>query len=130
MILRRLLDALHASDFGENFGEEAGFVQKFKRAAGAAFGEHPGEFVADALTADDFGFVGETADGGGCGGVDLKAEPRGKANGAQHAQVIFFKALAGLADGADDTGSEIGQAVDVVDQSCAESFSDGGRLFK
>ena len=52
MELRRLLDALHPCDFRQNLDEEAGFVEQFEGAAGVAFGEHPGELVANAFAAD------------------------------------------------------------------------------
>jgi hypothetical protein len=38
------------------------------------------------------------------GGVDLELEAGGETDGAQHAQVIFFEAAVGRADGADDAG--------------------------
>ncbi len=50
----------------------------------------------------------------GCG-LDLKAEARGEPNGAEHPQMVFFEALVGVADGPDDAGVEVGQAVDVID---------------
>ena len=52
MILRRLLDAFHGGDFGKEFDEQAGLVEKFKAAAGGAFGEQFGEFVANAFRGD------------------------------------------------------------------------------
>ncbi len=122
MKLRRLLDALHARDLGEDFGEEAGFVQQFEGPAGMALGEHFGQLVADALAADGVDFRGEAAHGGGCGGFDLEAEAGGEAHGAQHAQMVLFKALLGLADGADDAGVEVGEAADIIDDGGAESF--------
>ncbi len=120
MELRRLCDALHARDFGQNFCEQAGFIEQFEGAAGMAFGEHFGQFVAHALAADGVDTRGESADGGECCRFDLEAEARGEADGAQQAQLVFFKAAIGLADGADDAGIEIGETADVVDHGRAQ----------
>jgi hypothetical protein len=80
-----------------------------------ALGEHFCQLVTDALAADGFGFGCETAHGGGCDGFDLEAEAGGEADGAQDAQVVLFKALLGLANGANDSGVEVGEAAYVVD---------------
>ena len=49
------------------------------------------------------------------GRLDCEAEPRGEADGAQHAQMILFEPLRGIADGADDAIAEIGESTDVID---------------
>jgi hypothetical protein len=61
----------------------------------------------------DFG--SEAAHGGGRGGVDLEAEAGGEADSAQQAQMILGKATGRVADRADETGVEIGEATDMVD---------------
>ena len=120
MKLRGLLDTFHARDFGKGLGEQAGLVKKLKSTAGMAFRKHLGKFVADALTANCFGFGCETVDGGGRHGIDLEVEAGGEANGAEHSKMIFFKALGGLADGANETGVEVGQALDVINHGDAK----------
>jgi hypothetical protein len=122
VVLRGLLDALHAGDCGEDLGEEAGGVEELEGAAGMTFGEHAGELVADALAADGGGFWGESLDGRGGGGVDIELEAGSEADAAQHAEVVFFKAEFGAADGADDASIEIGDAVDVVDDGGAKGL--------
>ena len=67
---------------------------------------------------------GEVANGGERVGLDGVAEARGEADGAQQAELVFVEAAVGIADGADDAGVEIGEAVDVIEESCAH----GGRL--
>jgi hypothetical protein len=122
MELRRLLDALHPSDFGKHFSEEAGFIQKFKGSARMAFNEHFGQLVAHSLAADGSGFGSQAAHGGSRCGVQLEAEAGSEAHGAQHAQMVFFKAQFGLADGANDAGFEVGQSAHVVDDRRAKIF--------
>jgi hypothetical protein len=95
VVLRRLRDAFHARDFGQHFGEEAGFIEQLKGAAGVAFGEHLGKLVADTLAADCVNARGESADGGVSGGFDFKSEARGEADGAQQAELVFLKAALG-----------------------------------
>ena len=63
------------------------------------------------------GFGGEAADGGGGAGVELEAEAGGEADAADHAEVVFFEAGVGLADGAHDAGVEVGQAADKINHS-------------
>jgi hypothetical protein len=71
------------------------------------------------------GSAAEAADGLHGGGVEFKAEARGKAHGAQHAQVVFFKALAGRADGADEMPLQVAAAADVVEQLAVGSVRPG-----
>src|ERR1700731_3550450 len=86
MELRRLRHAFQGGDFGEQFGEEAEFVEEFEAAAGGAFGEELGQLFADAFGGNDLNFVCVFADGGeGCG-FDGIAEARGEADGAEHAE--------------------------------------------
>ena len=122
--LRGLLDAFHVGDLGQDLDEKIGFIQKFECAAGLALGQHFGELVADALAADGVNARGELANGGERVGFDGVAEARGEADGAQQTKLIFVEAAVGIADGADEPRVEIGQAVDVIE----ESFAHGGRL--
>jgi hypothetical protein len=86
-----------------------------------AFGEHLGQFVAHALPADGFDFGGKAAHGGGGSSFNLKAEARGKADSAQHPQVVFFKARGWLTDGAQNAGVQVSKAVYVIDYSSTET---------
>ena len=122
--LRRLLDTFHPGDFRKDLDEEVGVVEEFEGAARMAFGEHLGQLFADALAADGVDAGGELAHGGESGGFDLESEAGGEADGAKQAKLVFFEALFGSADGANDAGIEIVEAADVVEQTCA----DGGRL--
>ena len=54
-------------------------------------------------------------------GVDREIESGGEADGAEHAEFVFAKPQAGVADGADDVGFEVFLAADVVD----DLFGDG-----
>ena len=126
MKLRRLRDAFHARDLGQNLSEEAGFIQQFESVTGMAFGEHFGEFVADSFAADGLNARGESADGRKCYRLDFKPEARGEADCAQQAELILLEAAAWLANGADYTRLQVGQTAHVVDQS----FADGGGWFE
>ncbi len=85
-----------------------------------AFGEHAGELVADAFAADLGDSRGELADGALGFRLDGVVEARGKADGAEHPQLVFLEAAVGLADGADNAGAEIVLAADVVENGRGE----------
>ena len=119
MKLRRLLHALHPCYFGQHLDEQAGFVQQFESAARLALGEHFGEFVANALAAHRVDAGSQGAHGRGGLRFEHEAEPRREAHRAQQAKLVFFKAPAGFADGADDAGIEIRQPAHVIQKSCA-----------
>ncbi len=87
------------------------------RAAGAA--EHFFQLFADAFGGDALQPVGHEAHRGERLRLDFETEARGETRGAQDAQVIFFKALRGVADGADEPGGQVALAVDVVDDLAA-----------
>jgi hypothetical protein len=91
-------------------------MEKIEAAGGIRAGENFNEFIADAFGGDDFGVGGESAKGFPGGGFDGKAELDGEADGAEEAEAIFGKAGEGIADGADLFGSEIGLALDVVEE--------------
>jgi hypothetical protein len=122
MKLRRLLNALHARDLGKNLSQEASLIQKFKGSPRTSLGEHLGQLVAYSLTADKVDFWCQSSHGGSRCGVQLEAEAGSEAHGAQHAQVVFFKAQLGLTNGPDDAGFEVGQSAHVVDDRSAKIF--------
>jgi hypothetical protein len=114
MVLGRLLDAVEFANFGQHFFEQTCPVQRFECAAGVAFCEHAGELVADAFAADLSDSGGELADGALGFRFDGEVEAGGETHGAEHAQLVFFKAAVGLANGADDAVAEIVFAADVI----------------
>src|SRR5258708_19809616 len=97
MELRRLRDAFHSGDFGEQLGEEAEFVEEFEATAGSALGEELGELFADALRGNDVDFARVSADGGESCGFDGVAETRSEADGAPHAEFSFRPPSASVA---------------------------------
>src|SRR6185312_15324479 len=113
--LGRLLDSVEAVDFGQDLFEEAEAVEEFEGAAGAALGQHAGEFVADAFEADLMDLVGAAADGGFGAGLDFKIKAGGEADGSEHTELVFVEALGGVSDGANDVGVEIGASLDVIE---------------
>ena len=56
--------------------------------------------------------------------LDLEAEHRGEAHGAQHAQAILAEAVAGVADRAEHARLEIALAADVVDELLGERIEE------
>ena len=128
VVLRGLLDAVEAVDFGEDFGEQAGLVEEFEGVAGLTFGKHAGEFVADSLAADLRDLGRKLADGGGGFRVEGVAEARGEADGAEHAELVLGEAEDGVADGADEAGGEVFAAVDIVEEGGLEGFGGDGLL--
>ena len=89
MVVRRLLDAVHARDLGQHDGQQPGLVEQLEAAPGAALGEDLHDLVADALGGD----VGQRRRGGDDRGarrrIDPEAEARREADGAQHAQAVL-----------------------------------------
>src|SRR5260370_26596146 len=115
MELRRLRDAFHSGDFGEQLGEEAEFVEESEATAGSALGEELGELFADAFRGNDVDFARVSADGGESCGFDGVAETRSEADGAQHAEFVFCETAGWVTDGADDSCGKIGPAADEVE---------------
>ena len=97
-------------------------MEKIEAAGGIGAGENFNEFIADAFGGDDFGVGGESAEGFPGGGFDGKAELYGEADGAEEAEAVFGKAGEGIADGADLFGSEIGLALNVVEEFIFEGI--------
>ncbi len=97
-------------------------MEKIEAAGGIGAGENFDEFIADAFGGDDFGVGGESAKGFPGDGFDGKAELDGEANGAEEAQAVFGKAGEGIADGADLLASEIGLALNVVEELIFEGI--------
>src|SRR5271166_5666523 len=70
MEFRRLLNTFHGRNLGQDFSEQASFVEQEKGAAGVAFGEHSGEFIANALARNHVNFRSEALNGCECLGLD------------------------------------------------------------
>jgi hypothetical protein len=97
-------------------------MEEIEAAGGIGAGESFDEFIADAFGGDDFGIGGKSAKGFPGGGFDGEAELDGEADGAEEAEAVFGKAGEGIADGADLLGSEIGLALDVVEEFIFEGI--------
>ncbi len=126
--LGRLLDAVHACGFGEDVLEEAGGVEQLEGAAGVAFGEHEGEFVADALEADLVDLRGGVTDSCDGAGLDGEVEAGGETDGSEHAELVFGEAQGRVADGSEDLRGEVDAAAYVVERGrcgVAGCFVDG-----
>lgn len=122
----RLGDALHAGGFGKEDVEQSGGVEEFETAAGAAFGEDAGEFIADAFGGDGGDGGGEVREGVPGGGFDFEAKAGGEADGAEQAEAVLREALCRVADGAETAGVEVGEAVDVVGDLAGEGVFEEG----
>ena len=130
MELRRLLNALHAGDLRQHFGEEACLVEQLESAAGLALRQHLGQLVADAFAADGRNAWGEGAHCSEGRRLNSEAEARGKANGTEQAKLIFLKPPHRIADGAQNAGVEIGQAADMIDDCVAQRLWIGADLLQ
>ena len=97
-------------------------MKKIEATGGIGAGENFDEFIADAFGGYDFGVGGESAEGFPGGGFDGKAELNGEADGAEEAEAVFGKAGEGIADGADLLCSEIGLALNVVEEFIFEGI--------
>jgi len=115
MELRRLSDTFHGGDFGEKFGQEAEFIEKFEGSAGGAFGEELGEFLADAFRGNNMDCSRVHSDGGEGFRLDGVVEACSETHGAEHPEFVFGETPRRFADGADDSGGEIGAAAHKVE---------------
>ena len=97
-------------------------MKKIEATGGIGAGENFDEFITDTFGRNNFGVGGESAEGFPGGGFDGKAELNGEADGAEEAETVFGKAGEGIADGADLLGSEIGLALDVVEEFVFEGI--------
>ena len=103
MILRRLLQRPSCVRFpAAPATSRSSFIEQFKGAAGVAFGEHLGQLVAHALAAHGVDAWRARLRMAATLRLQREAEARRKANGAQQAQMVLFKALLRVADGAED----------------------------
>ena len=120
MIVRRLLDAVHLRDLGQNMRQEPRRIHELEAPARAAFGENARNLLADPLPRDARHIRRLGANRLEGFGFDLEAEARGEARRADHAQAILLKARARVADGADDAGGEVLPAADFVDHAVCD----------
>jgi len=97
-------------------------MEEIEAAGGIGAGENFDKFIANAFGRYDFGVGGESAEGFPSGGFDGKAKLDGESDGAEEAEAVFGKAGEGIADGADLLASEIGLAVDVVEEFIFEGI--------
>ena len=100
---------------GSTCGSKPKFVEQFKSAAGSAFGQNFGEFVAQPFRRDDQNLRRESANGRGGLRLNREIKARGESHGADKPQFIFFEAPLGIADSANDPRAQIGAAVDVIE---------------
>src|SRR5581483_3296792 len=91
MELRGLLNSLHRRNLRQDLFKQAGFVEQEEGPPGMAFGKHFGQLVADTLARNLVNLRRKLLDCGECCGIDLVFEAGGKADGAQHAQLVLGK---------------------------------------
>ena len=84
-----------------------------------SFGEHLGQFVADALAADLLNSWRQPLDGGEGFRLDGVVEARGKAYRPQHAQLVFGEAAFRIADGANHAGLQVIASADEIEHPVA-----------
>ncbi len=114
VVVGRLVHAAHPIDLRQHHRQQAGLRQQLEAAAGTTLGEDLHDLVADPLGRD----VAERGRGGDDrrvgGRVDPESEPGREAHGAQHSQAVLGDAGAGVPDGADHAGTQVGDAADEV----------------
>jgi hypothetical protein len=93
---------------GPEMREQTAFAKKPPADVTGGVGEDAFEFFADALWCNPPELRRVQLNGREGGRLERKAEAGREAHGAQQAQVIFAKAFAGLTDGADQSGLQIG----------------------
>ncbi len=120
MELRRLLDTLHLRDFRQHLHQQIRLIEEFEGPPRLALGEHPGQLVAHPFAAHRVDARRHRAHGSSRLRFQLKSEAGRKAHRAQQAQLVFFKAPVGIADGAQHARIEVGQAADIVDDGITQ----------
>jgi hypothetical protein len=111
-----LLAAFEGFDLGEDFFEESALIEEIETADAVGMGEDLDQFLADAFGADRMNVGGVRFDCIPRGRIDLVAETRGEAHGAEEAEFVFAEAGHGVADGAEGLRGEIFAAADEVDE--------------
>lgn len=118
--LWRLFDAAHCVDFGQDVFQQSRVAQQVECAPGfGGLGPHARQFLQDAFGADLQDFFRIGTDRARRGGIQVELQHGGEAYGAQHAEVVFLKASAGIPDGANDSRAQIVESADVVDDCMA-----------
>src|SRR5689334_1192481 len=96
--LRRLGNSFHAGYLRQQSGEQSSLVQQFKAAAGRAFGQQLGQFVAKPFGGDlrDMGRSNTNRAKGRR--LNRVVETGGKAHSANHAQLVLAEAQVRIAN--------------------------------
>jgi hypothetical protein len=95
---------------GRTSGRRLVVSSNLKARLALAFGQHFGQFFADSVRRRPDEFQALTFGSRlGCG-LDLVIEARGETHGSEHAQFVFGETAVGIADGADDSGLQVGLA--------------------
>jgi hypothetical protein len=115
VILGRLLNSLHASDFGEQHFEQSEFVEEFESSPCAAVGQDTHEFIPHPFRGNGLRHRGKLTDRGGSGGLDFESKPGREADGSQHPKMVFFEPVQGVADGSDYGVRSIRLAAEVIE---------------
>ena len=92
--LRGLLDAVHLRDLRQHLLQQPSRIKELKGAAGVAFGEHAGKFVADPLAADLIDLAGKRADGRRSALFNRESESRGEADGRAACAACLLRSAA------------------------------------
>ena len=112
--LRRLLATAQNENFRQDVLHEATLDEEIEAAHACGGEEDFHQLVADALGAHVVNVASVFEDGGPCFGFDFKIEHCSETDGAEQAEFVFPESRDGIADGANEAGTEIGAARDVI----------------
>ncbi len=104
-----------ADDFRKQDGQQTGGVEQFEAPPRAALRENAHQFVARPLGRNRADLLVQPLDGREGRRLDLEPEARGKADGAQHAQVVLAEPHLRVADGADHARPQVLAAADEIE---------------
>ncbi len=116
------VDPLEVTEFGEDDGHEAGFLQQFETEGGGRGEDDFVEFGGDALGGDDMDAFGVAGDGVEGFGEDTELQLSGESDGAHHAEGVVAESDVGVEGCADETLVEVVDAAEGVEQ-LAESVA-------
>src|SRR5580704_2007935 len=114
MKLRRLLNSFHGFDLGQHLAQQSAFVEQKKSPACMAFGQHPGELIANAFPRYLINLRCCFLNRLKSSRLDGVSETCREAHSAQHPELIFCEPLVGIANGSDDSGIEIIASADEI----------------
>ena len=113
--LGRLRYTFQGENFRQDLRQQAGFVEQLKPAASSAFGQQFGQLFMNPLGRNRMNLPGVLLDGRERARFNGVGNAGGKAHRPEHPELVFCESPARVADGADQTGFQVGLTTNKIE---------------